>query len=70
MEQPQDQAQTIDKKKQWYLQHRNDPAYMEYMKTARSKYYNANKEAERVKALARYYRRKQSRVEAVPTPEI
>lgn len=48
----------ISKKKEWYLQHRNDETYKECMKKSRTKYYYANLENERQKALERYYRRK------------
>ena len=60
MEQPIETTptQVINKKKEWYLQHRNDETYKECMKKSRNKYYYANIENERQKALDRYYRRK------------
>lgn len=45
-----------EKKKEWYVTHRNDPNYVDCMKIARRKYYVANIERERQRCLARYYR--------------
>ena len=54
----------VNPKTAWYRQHKDDPVLKECMRIARKKYYDANREREAAKALARYYRLKEKRIAA------
>ena len=58
-----------EKKKEWYVTHRNDPNYVECMKIARKKYYDANIDRERQRCLARYYRLKHQNEDIIILPQ-
>lgn len=60
--------EAVNKKKQWYETHRNDTNYKECMKEARRKYYYANIEKERQRALNRYYALKGVTAPTPPAP--
>jgi hypothetical protein len=54
----------LNPKTAWYRQHKDDPALRECMRIARKKYYDANKQKESARSLARYYRLKAEKVVA------
>jgi hypothetical protein len=46
---------SVNPKTAWWRQHKNDPALKESMKASQRKYYQANREAVKQKALEYYY---------------
>lgn len=48
----------VNRKTAWWLEHKDDPKYIECMREARKKYYYKNHEQEKKRALEYYYKRK------------
>ena len=58
---------TVSKNK-WLQKCRQDPAKAQHLKDLRRKYYEAHREEEKAKALARYYQKKAVATPAPPAP--